>query len=94
MDDMELVVSELATNAFLHARTASAVTLERQGSTVLLTVEDYGSGFEPSTRRSSATDVAGRGLMITDLVSDGWGVVDGGRQPTSVWASFSTRTYP
>ena len=87
-DDVELVVSELATNAMLHAQTAFRVSLHAFEKTLLLAVED-GSSTGPLQVHARPLDTHGRGLDIVDLLSREWGVdaLSGGRK--SIWAEFS-----
>jgi anti-sigma regulatory factor (Ser/Thr protein kinase) len=90
VDDVQLVVSELATNALVHARTPFTVSLEALESSVLLMVED-GSTCGPSQGDPEVGAVGGRGLMIVQILSRDWGVsVDSG-SGKSVWAVFDTR---
>jgi anti-sigma regulatory factor (Ser/Thr protein kinase) len=89
VDDVELVVSELATNAVQHAGTPFTVFLHAFEETLLLEVED-GSWTGPFLA-VIAKDLAvnGRGLSIVNALSRDWGVdphADGGK---SVWAEFS-----
>ena len=89
-DDVELVVSELATNATLHAQTPFKVSLYAFENTLLLEVED-GSRTGPSQVFGQVLDTNGRGIAIVSLLSQDWGVdahTDGGK---SVWAEFSLR---
>ena len=90
VDDVELVVSELVTNAVLHAGTALVVTLSEDGARVLLTVRDHTPRFGPLVRTVTPSDTQGRGLMITEMISDDWGVEIASTSAKSVWASFST----
>ena len=87
--DVQLVVSELATNALNHARTPFAVTIRREGSEVVLTVQD-GSSVRPAVVKVKveATAAGGRGLSIVDAVSHRWGTVEHPGAGKSVWASF------
>jgi anti-sigma regulatory factor (Ser/Thr protein kinase) len=87
MDDVELVVSELATNAVLHARTPFTVALHGCERTVLLEVED-GSPLGPLPVDAQVIDVSGRGMAIVDLLSHGWGVDQRTTAGKSVWAEF------
>jgi anti-sigma regulatory factor (Ser/Thr protein kinase) len=91
-DDIRLVVSELATNAVVHAETAFTVILEGRPHSVLLTVRD---GSETSPTLSLATpnrmSLSGRGLIIVNLISHDWGVNLEDGSAKSVWASFETR---
>jgi len=90
VDDVRLVVSELASNAVRHAHSPFTVSLGQADRAVLLSVQD-GSPDPPVLLATDCLDTAGRGVRIVDLVSDDWGVtqVPGGGK--SVWASFSTR---
>lgn len=87
LDNAVLVVSELATNAILHARTPFSVTLERSDGVVLLSVHDESLQL-PQLTVASLLALGGRGLRMVQLFSDDWGVSadDGGK---SVWASFA-----
>jgi hypothetical protein len=90
VDPVRLVASELATNALVHAQTAFTVTLGTFAETVLLTVRDR-SGALPTRRCAQATDSAGRGLEIVDIVSLAWGITEDPAGSKAVWASFPIR---
>jgi hypothetical protein len=78
------VVSELATNCTLHARSDFAIRVALDDSCVLLEAEDRSSA--PLQARSySATSTTGRGLGIVDVLSAEWGVTPGPDGKT-VWA--------
>jgi anti-sigma regulatory factor (Ser/Thr protein kinase) len=91
IDDVRLVVSELATNAVVHGKTPFILTLQEDNRVVLLTVQD-GSASVPDPAAANSLDNGGRGLSIIDLVSRTWGVTTGPAGTKSVWASFKTRT--
>lgn len=87
VDDVRMVVSELATNAIVHARTPFSVTLQGDHLSVLLQVRD-GSAVAVAPVPGSLIGISGRGLDIVDLLGDRWGTtphVDGGK---SVWVWF------
>lgn len=88
-DDVQLVVSELATNALLHAGTPFTVTLRGDGESVLLVVQD-GSPSAPEHATVSELETRGRGLTLVDALSHDWGVKHGDGSAKSVWASFVT----
>ncbi len=83
VQDIRVVVSELATNALLHAQTPFVVTLSMTGGMVLLTLQD-GSQLLPIQSAASVTDLNGRGLMIVELLSHEWGI----STDESHWVSF------
>ncbi len=90
VEDVRLVVSELATNATLHAGTPFEVTLGRVDGVVRVVVED-GSPVAPAHPvRVSSSDIGGRGLQIVAALSSGWGVDHRRDGSKSVWATFAT----
>jgi anti-sigma regulatory factor (Ser/Thr protein kinase) len=95
-DDVRLVVSELATNAMVHARTPFTVTLTGGEGSVLLTVRDGSPQVPVPSAASDASavdrlDLGGRGLVIVDMVSRSWGFDTGEDRAKSVWAAFDTQ---
>jgi two-component sensor histidine kinase len=85
--EIRLVVSELATNALLHAQTRFVVTLSMTGGMVFLTLQD-GSRLLPVRSAPTTTDPNGRGLMIVESLSHDWGTSADEGGSKSVWASF------
>jgi len=85
IDDVELIVSELVTNAVAYAREPIMLTLTARPSTVRVEVEDDSPAW-PIPRNGSAKDEAGRGLVLVGAMSRAWGVraVDGIGK--AVWA--------
>jgi len=80
-DDLELVTTELVTNAVVHARTLLAVRLERgtdatSDGRVLVTVRDLAPlpVTVPLPRHLLATAECGRGHLIVAELSVSWGV--------------------
>lgn len=67
------LVSELATNAVLHAATEFTVQLSRHGDTVRIGFAD-GSPVTPSVRHYRSDATTGRGLRLVDTMSSAWGV--------------------
>src|SRR4029077_18535637 len=87
LQDSQLVVSEVATNAVVHARSAFSVLARREGSGVRLSVCDL-STAEPVL--GSSPDVlapSGRGLRLVDDITSRWGV-DRTRAGKTVWAEL------
>jgi len=87
VEDVRLVVSELATNAVAHAQTPFLVTLSRANGSVLLAIQDE-STSAPVRSAPDLMGMSGRGLMIVELLSQEWGTSTDGRGFKSVWASF------
>ena len=92
IDSVILMVSELATNALLHASTDFAVTIDRNSNRVRVDVTDTGGG-DPVVQSPAWTQPRGRGLLIVEEFSDSWGVVPAvaGRGKT-VWFILGTAT--
>lgn len=91
VEDVRLVVSELATNAVAHAQTPFVVTLSSGNGSVLLDIQD-GSSSAAVPYTPDVMDMSGRGLMIVELLSQEWGTKNHGDGYKSVWASFPCQT--
>lgn len=73
--DAAIVVSELATNAVLHARTAFHVSIGvTPGEGIRLAVHDA-SPTAPAPRLYSIASATGRGLGLVNALSSSWGTV-------------------
>ena len=88
VEDVRVVVSELATNAVVHARTAFVVTLSSSSGTVLLEIEDS-STSQVLLRTADPLSTSGRGLVIVTMLSRQWGTRTDAAGLKTVWASFS-----
>jgi anti-sigma regulatory factor (Ser/Thr protein kinase) len=73
VDTATLLVSEVVTNAILHARTTVTLTVEVSGEVVRITVRD-GSPVQPRIHSFAATSATGRGLRLLDRLAKRWGV--------------------
>ena len=73
VEDVELVVSELVTNAMRHGRGQITMHLEVTRDRVVVGVQDQGAG-RPALREPDATDVNGRGLALVAILAREWGV--------------------
>jgi anti-sigma regulatory factor (Ser/Thr protein kinase) len=73
VEDIELLVSELVTNAVRHARSRANLKIERRDDVVRVTVSDE-SGAVPQLRDYGPEAIAGRGVLIIDRVARDWGV--------------------
>ena len=74
VDNAQLAVSELVTNATLHARTPMTIDVARAGNgRIRISVRD-GSTMVPQPRSYSRTATTGRGLRLIEAVCTAWGV--------------------
>ncbi|RII06965.1 Histidine kinase-, DNA gyrase B-, and HSP90-like ATPase [Streptomyces sp. YIM 130001] len=87
IDDVELCVSELATNALVHSGADGfLVGLAVADDRLRLEVRDVGSGL-PEQQSPGADRATGRGLFLVAECADGWGVERDGQRKV-VWAEF------
>lgn len=84
--DARLVVTELATNAILHARTAFRISAQRFGPAVRISVRDHATAM-PAVLAPDALSTSGRGMLLIGALARRWGVeVDAGGK--TVWAEL------
>jgi hypothetical protein len=85
VDDAAVIITELATNAVIHARTDFTVTVSRlPGGPIRIAVRDA-SPMPPRPRRPQPLENSGRGLGLVEAIAAGWGadLLVGGKV---VWA--------
>src|SRR4051794_32246851 len=87
VEDVSLVVSELATNAVMHAHTDFMLTLSRENGSVLLTLQDASTSL-PVLATPDVSDMGGRGLFLVEVLSRAWGTSADRHGLKSVWATF------
>jgi anti-sigma regulatory factor (Ser/Thr protein kinase) len=82
-DAAELLVSEVVTNAVLHARTEFTVEVHREADVVRVSVHDR-SPVIPKQRIHGIDSTTGRGMRLVATLAVAWGVDrhDGGK---AVW---------
>ena len=83
-DAAEMLVSEVVTNAVLHARTPFSVEVSRGGDAVRVSVSD-GSPALPRQRTYGTDATTGRGIRLVATLSVQWGVEPDGRGGKVVW---------
>lgn len=81
------IISELATNAVLHAGTAFIVRVAVTGPLVRLAVIDERPHSHAVKRQFSAETTTGRGLRLVEQLSRAWGVASDSRTKT-VWCEI------
>ncbi|GAA1526158.1 hypothetical protein GCM10009827_048690 [Dactylosporangium maewongense] len=72
VDDLVLVVSELAANAVLHGRPPIQLRLRNGGTHVVLELHDTAT-YLPRKQRPTPDDEHGRGLQLVSSLCDRWG---------------------
>jgi len=92
-DALEIVVSELTTNAIRHSRSGEAggwftLHLEKFPGKVQVRVSDLGGPKEPACVEDAGTGNSGRGLSLVDSFSIAWGV-GGSEVGRIVWADLA-----
>jgi serine phosphatase RsbU (regulator of sigma subunit)/anti-sigma regulatory factor (Ser/Thr protein kinase) len=94
-DAAVLAVSELVTNAVVHAGTAAVVSLEVVPGALRLSVEDSRPDrvLPIDGRPSGDDDERGRGLLITSTLAEKWGI-EYTRETKTVWLTFTLETEP
>ena len=85
LDEAELLVSELATNAVLHGAPPVTVRVECDGSLgMCVSVSDTGQDH-PLERDAAAEEQSGRGVRLVDVISDRWGTDEQPGNGKAVW---------
>jgi serine phosphatase RsbU (regulator of sigma subunit)/anti-sigma regulatory factor (Ser/Thr protein kinase) len=88
-DMVEIMVSELASNAVRHTGSGFTVLLDVSASRVRVEVSDSGEG-RPVLRSPDPSESSGRGLHIVNLLADEWGVSDSGDgSGKTIWFNLS-----
>lgn len=72
-DDIELIVSELVTNAVRAGSSTVTVGVGLENDRIRLHVTDQAEGW-PEPRQAGVTDTGGRGLPLVSALSASWGV--------------------
>ena len=89
--DVLLLVSELVTNAVLHARTTVHVSARIDLGRILVAVADADPENPPRPAEPGATATSGRGMRLVELLATTWGV-ELGHTSKVVW--FEVRYTP
>ncbi|MFD8965025.1 ATP-binding protein [Streptomyces sp. NPDC059568] len=93
-DSAVLIVSELLSNAGLHAKVTPEQIIEtryfRSSGALRIEVHD-GSSDRPQPRTPDPEATDGRGLLLVDALADEWGVADRAGPGKMIWAALSLR---
>lgn len=90
-DSVNLMVSELATNALVHASSGFTVAIDRSDVAVTVSVTDRGDGT-PAMQSPSSNEPHGRGLRIVEALSDDWGIASSTEAGKTVWFRIALRS--
>ncbi len=94
VESVVLCLSELVTNAVVHAGSGPTVSVEVRPTTVHVEVRD-GSADLPSVDFEAQDDAtSGRGLMIVGSVADRWGIRRHSAGGKTVWFDVARRDAP
>lgn len=85
--DAQLVVSELVTNAIIHAKSRPELRLSRHEGNLRVEVLDDGMGT-PDPRPPNETDEGGRGLYLIGALTAAWGIEEIASGGKTVWAEL------
>ncbi len=92
IDDIVLCVSELVTNAVVHAASSPRVMVHVRPAVIHVEVSDD-SGVRPVEKEAELTDTSGRGMAILSGFSDRWGSLRRSGAGKTVWFEVA-RTRP
>ena len=96
-DDAMLVLSELVSNAVMHAAPLPtgqiAVCWEVRDDLLHIEITDGGAGTRPHASVAELSALGGRGLDIVRTVSADWGVTEG-EDSVTVWAEVPRSPAP
>jgi len=86
LDDAGVLITELAANAIVHARSPFSVSVRSRELTVRIGVRDQ-SGVAPTVQVDPVMTSSGRGLRLVAALATRWGVdaASGGKE---VWAEL------
>jgi anti-sigma regulatory factor (Ser/Thr protein kinase) len=88
LEDLPLLVSELATNAVLHARSDFEVTVIRSHDRVRVEVFDQNTRL-PSFAAAPPDAYSGRGLVIMRELATAWGVESHSDVGKTIWCEVA-----
>ena len=88
VEDIELVASELTTNAVEHGRAPIELDLELVEGRLRVSVSNRGDDREPRLIDAADDSADGRGLTITRALADDWGWARE-EDRLRVWADFT-----
>jgi anti-sigma regulatory factor (Ser/Thr protein kinase) len=76
LDDVLVVVSELASNAVRHARSGFTLSIDGDEDRIRIQVTDRGGGWPVAVEVRVMPCHGGMGLKLVDALADRWGAVE------------------
>ena len=74
VEDVLLLVSELVTNAVVHAGSPAVVKLDADVERIKVTVADRDGDGQPNVKEPDPSVPSGRGVLLVDRLAARWGV--------------------
>jgi anti-sigma regulatory factor (Ser/Thr protein kinase) len=90
LEDVLLIVSELATNCVVHARSPFDLRIAASDDQLRIQVADRSQTI-PTLREPTGDEPRGRGLFIATVLSASWGVERRGVDGKTVWFTVPLR---
>ena len=90
-EDVMLLVSELVTNAVLHARSRVHLSATVEPGRILVAVGDDDPGHGPHRPDRGVMATSGRGIRLVELLASSWGVETSTRSKV-VWFEVTHRS--
>jgi hypothetical protein len=87
VDDAALVVTELAANAIVHARSGFTIVLSARGDLVQISVRDA-TPLPGAERGAALVPARLHGLGVVDALASSWGVASLGSAGKTVWVEL------
>jgi anti-sigma regulatory factor (Ser/Thr protein kinase) len=84
LDDLRLMVSELATNVIKHTPSSFHLAVHQTQTEICVEVTDHGCG-RPTLLPVNAASSHGRGLQLVSMLSTQWGVRGESEPGKTVW---------
>ena len=84
LDTIELLTSEVVTNAVVHAGSSPIVEVTAEGGTVRISVQDQDPAW-PMPREVAVDYTSGRVMALVDVMADAWGVERVAEDGKRIW---------
>lgn len=84
IENAQLCLSEIVTNALIHTSTPPRISATRDGGRLLVSVSDAGRRGAARRLAANPEDSGGRGLVLVEHIAEAWGA-EKGSDGTMVW---------